>query len=209
MLYRIRCLAVVAGLFLFISGDLFAQTKYAPRELRFGTWVPGNLREGEEHWYSVRPIETGLVTVETSGETDTYLEAYDSSRVLIDENDDYGDDFNARLEILAEAGKTYFFNLRGYDEDESGPYQIRASFSAIRELRTDTWVSGTLKDNENHWFMVRAARTGIMIVRLPEIPTPIWKLTANPAPQLPKTMTAARALMPGLRFLWKRAKCIA
>ena len=163
MFYRIRCLVVFAGLLFFISGDLIAQTAPVPRELRFGTWVPGNIREGEEQWYSVRSIETGIVVVETSGETDTYLEAYDSLRNLIDENDDGSDGHNARIEMLAEAGKIYLFKLRGYEE-ESGPYQIRASFNSIRELRTDTWVSGTLKEDENHWFMIRPARTGIMIV---------------------------------------------
>ena len=171
MFYKRRVLAAVAGLFLFIAGGLFAQTprervpgEQVPRELRFGTWVPGKLRGADEQWYSVRPTETGLVTVETSGDTDTYLEAFDASRTLIGENDDGGDEYNARLEILAEAGKTYLFKLKSYDESESGPYQIRASFSSIRELSFGTWVSGALPKEEAQWFSVRPSGAGHVIV---------------------------------------------
>jgi hypothetical protein len=126
MTNKICGLAVLAGLI--IAGSLFAQT---PRELRFGTSVSGTIEEGQEQWFSVRPTGAGVVVVETSGDTDTILEAYDASRNLIGENDDWNDeDYNARLEIFVEAGKTYLFKLRCY-EDESGPYSIRASFESI------------------------------------------------------------------------------
>jgi hypothetical protein len=161
---QFRFFAAFAGLFLFIAGGLFAQT---PRELRFGTAVPGQLREGEEQWFSVRTTESGFVTVETSGITDTYLEAYDSNRNLIGENDDGGEDANAKLEILAEAGQTYLFKLRAYEEDESGPYSIRASFEAFsreRELRPGTWVSGHLGGGENHLYSFRPTAPGSVVV---------------------------------------------
>ena len=128
MVHKYRILAVAAGLFLFCAGSLFAQT---PRELRFGNWVSGKLREGEEQWFSVRPSGQGFLVVETSGDTDTVLEAYDDSRSLIAENDDGGDDSNARLEVFAEAGKTYLFKLKCYEDEEGGPYRIRASFETI------------------------------------------------------------------------------
>jgi hypothetical protein len=164
MVHKFRFLTAFAGLFLFIAGGLFAQT---PRELRFGTAVPGHLSEGEEQWFSVRATEAGFVVVETTGITDTYLEAYDADRNLIDENDDGGEDNNARLEIFAEAGKNYLFKLRGYDEEEGGPYSIRASFEAIsgeRELRPGTWVSGNLGGGENHLYSFRPATAGAVVV---------------------------------------------
>jgi hypothetical protein len=116
--------AVVAVLFLFIPGCLFAQS---PRELSIGSWVPGHLYAGEEYWFSVRPSGTGFLTVETTGSVDTYLEAYDASRDLIAEDDDGGDSYNARLDIFVESGRTYLFKLSGYDDD-AGPYSIRALF---------------------------------------------------------------------------------
>lgn len=135
MFYKIRALAIVAGLFMLLTGDLFAQTPgdifaQTPRELRFNSWVSGKLREGEEQWYIVRPLESGIAVVETSGDTDTYLEAYDSAGALIDKNDDGGEGNNARLEVFAEAGKSYRFKLKNYN-DEGGSYQLLASFEAL------------------------------------------------------------------------------
>jgi hypothetical protein len=124
---KIRGFAVIAVLFLFIPGCLFAQS---PKELSIGSWVPGHLYAGEEYWFSVRPSGTGFLTVETTGSIDTYLEAYDASRDLIAEDDDGGDGYNARLDIFVESGRTYLFKLRGYDED-AGPYSIRALFEAV------------------------------------------------------------------------------
>ena len=166
MFIKIFGLAAVAGLLVLIQANLFAQTPRGsvPRELVFGIWVSGTLNEGDEQWFSIRPSQTGVVTVETSGETDTFLEAYDPAMVMIDSNDDGGEDYNAKLEIFAEAGKTYLFKLTCYDEDEGGPYQIRASFDNIRELYLGNWVPGNLSLNENHWFSIRTTGTGIVIV---------------------------------------------
>jgi hypothetical protein len=122
---KTRGFAVIALLFLLVPGWLFAQT---PRELSIGNWVPAHLYAGEEYWYSVRSSGTGLLIVETTGSVDTYLEAYDASRSLIDYNDDGGEEANAKLDLFVEAGKTYLFMLKGYDEDETGPYSIRALF---------------------------------------------------------------------------------
>jgi len=128
MWYKIRALAA-ASLFLFISGSIFAQ---APRELRFGNWVSANLRQGDEHLYNVRAPGNGIIIVETSGDMDTYLEVYDDYDELIAENDDWDDyDYNAKVEIFVNAGENYLVLLRGYDEDESGPYQIRATFENV------------------------------------------------------------------------------
>ena len=127
-----RGFAVITALYLLIPGWLFAQSprdSRNPGELSIGSWVPGHLYAGQEYWFSVRPAGTGFLTVETTGSVDTYLEAYDASRMLIDENDD-GDDSNARLDLFVEPGKTYLFKLRGYDEEVTGPYSIRALFEA-------------------------------------------------------------------------------
>ena len=127
MLRKNYCL-VTFGLFFLITSYVFAQTA---TELRIGTWVSGNLREGAEIWYNVRSVGSGIITVETRGNIDTYLEAYHNYRNKISEDDDSGEDSNARLEIYTEPGMTYLIKLRGYDDDESGPYRIIASFEEI------------------------------------------------------------------------------
>ena len=128
MCHKNRFLFVIVVLTLFVSGSLYAQT---PQDLRFGVMTPGNLTRGGEQWYRVRPTEAGIVVVETSGDLDTILEVYDDSKNSINSNDDGGEDVNARLELVVEAGKTYLFMLTGYDDSEMGPYRIMASFESL------------------------------------------------------------------------------
>jgi len=161
---KIQYLAFTVGLFLLICGGLFGQT---PQELRVGTPISATLRAGDEQWFSVRPSGTGILTVETTGSTDTYLEAYDASRNLLEEDDDSGEGNNARLEILTGAGSAYLFKVRGYDKSESGPYTIRAKFEALpnpQELRFGNPVSGRLREGERQWFSVRPTGAGIVVV---------------------------------------------
>ena len=166
MFNKMRGLAVAAGLSLLIAGGLFAQTpkEPVPRELRFDSRISGKLREGAEQWFSVQPPETGIVIVETSGDTDTQLEAYDAARTLIAENDDGGENCNARLEIPVEAGRTYLFKLKGYDKDASGPYQIWAGLRPVTELNFGIWVPGKLRKGEEQWFSIRPTETGHVVV---------------------------------------------
>ena len=161
MIFKIRNLALLAGLLLVITGGVSAQQA---RELRVGTTVNGNLRAGEELWYSVRPTAAGMLIVETSGDKDTYLELYDSSNNLIASDDDGGENYNARISILSEAGRTYLFKFRFLSESESGPYSIRANMGTIAEMRLDTWVTRNYNSEEDHWFSVRSSAAGLMII---------------------------------------------
>jgi hypothetical protein len=162
MIKNIRNTVLLIGIFLLITGGLFAQT---PQELRFDTWVSGNLSMGDdEHWYSVRPTQAGMVIVETSGNTDTFLEAYDAVDNFIGENDDGGEGYNARLEILVQPGAVYRFVVYGYNY---GTYQIRASQGPLpqaTELRLDAVVSGNIIEGESYWYSVRAAENGYITV---------------------------------------------
>ena len=161
---KIRGLAVFACLFFFICGGLSAQSTL---ELQFGAWVSGNLY-GNEQWFSVRSFQAGFIVVETRGDLDTVLEAYDASRNLLDEDDDGGEDSNAKLEIYADAGKTYLFKLRLFDDEESGgSYNISANYKPIpraAELRFGDSSPESLKAGEEQWFSIRPSGTGFAIV---------------------------------------------
>ena len=104
---------------------------YAPlpasTPLTIGNFLPGNIASGEEYWYSVRPARSGKLIIETTGNTDTFLDAYDSSYNLITSNDDGGDNTNARIELDAQANQTYIFMLRGFSAHSTGPYRLFAS----------------------------------------------------------------------------------
>ena len=179
MLRKILVLAAVSCLLLPGAGSLFAQSpRAAPRELRLGTWLSGDLREGEEQWFSVRAADAGFLVVETSGDTDTYLEAYDEERVFINDDDDGGEGFNAQLGIFAEAGRTYLFKLSCYYEDESGPFRIMASIDPVppdtdrnteRSLAVPVQVGQSVPvfiryPSESRWYRCNVSAQGMVFI---------------------------------------------
>jgi hypothetical protein len=146
------------------SGVLFAQDI---QELLIGSHVSGNLRHGEEIIYSVRPAQAGILTVETTGNIDTYLEAYDDQLNFIADDDDSGVGYNARLEIVVAGNRTYYFLLTGYDDYVSGHFSISANLRNLpnpAQLRVGSVVSGHLASWEDHWYSVRTATRGTLIV---------------------------------------------
>jgi hypothetical protein len=152
---------IVAVLFFIVTGGLFAQNA---QELRFGTFVSGNLKSGAEIWYSIRPTETNLITIETTGDTDTYLEFYDAQRNLLLEDDDGGEGYNAKIRTNVESGKTYYVKVRGFDSNDTGTYRIRASLLATTELRFGNSQSANLPSEGENWFRVRTTQAGLVIV---------------------------------------------
>ena len=94
-------------------------------ELRPGSSQSGNIEIGKSYWFSVRPASNGVLTVETTGDTDTMLEVYNENFVFLDEDDDSGTDLNAKIVLNVRQGRTYYFILSAYDTD-SGPYRISA-----------------------------------------------------------------------------------
>ena len=158
---------------------ILATYKAVPQslELRFGNPRNANLGRGDEHWYSVRANEAGIIIVETTGdEVDTYLDAYDNSYKLISSNDDGGSGYNARITLIAEAGETFFFKLRGYDETERGPYRILSTFEGIPEDPGNTERSRAISMNigdtrsgffhsydEYRWFSFTVPRGGASV----------------------------------------------
>lgn len=81
---------------------------------------------GEEDWYEF-PADSGTTyTIETSSDLDTYLKLYDSSGNYLDEDDDNGNDSNAKIHFYADVNGLYYFVVHAfeYDDWETGPYDI-------------------------------------------------------------------------------------
>jgi len=155
---------ILIAAFLIVSGSLFAQQN--AQELRFGTVVSGNLRSGEEIWYIVRAAESGFLVVETTGDTDTYLELYDSQRNLLMQDDDSGSDYNARIELLAARGSNYLVKLSAYG-DGYGPFRIMSSYTPLSdavELRLGSMLSRTLSSGQKQLFSIRTTEVGLYTV---------------------------------------------
>ena len=158
-------IGILLALSLFVTVSLFAQT---PPELHLGAApVSGTLHDGSEIWYSVRSASNGFLVIETTGGTDTYLEAYDAQRNLITENDDGGEMANARIEMFVAAGRTYLFKLRGYNSEVAGAYRIFATSASLpepAELGFGTSHRGTIAAGLRYWYSVRAAERGFVTV---------------------------------------------
>jgi hypothetical protein len=156
---------ILIAAFLIVSGSLFAQQN--AQELRFGTAVSGNLRSGGEIWYIVRAAEDCFIKVETTGDTDTYLEIYDSQRNLLMENDDVSEyDYNARIEMFAVRGSSYLVKLSAYGGG-SGPFRIMSSsipLSDAVELRLGSVLSRTLSSGQKQLFSIRTTEVGLYTV---------------------------------------------
>ena len=111
----------------FVSYQIMANMIYypAPVQLAIGTFQNGFINSGDEFWYSVRTAIDGYLVVETTGNTDTYLDVYDEFYQLISSNDDFYD-INARIRIPVRVNQIYIFKLRGYNRGTTGSYRIFA-----------------------------------------------------------------------------------
>jgi hypothetical protein len=67
---------------------------------------------GDVDWIEFDIRSEGSYLIRTEGEIDTYMEIYDSSGNLIEENDD-GDDYNAAIERRLASG-TYYIMISPY-----------------------------------------------------------------------------------------------
>jgi hypothetical protein len=80
----------------------------------------------DEDFFLLVPDKDGALVMETTGNTDTYMEFYEAgaNRLLAD-NDDGGSGGNARIRYTVRAGGRYIAKVRGY-EGETGSYAFRA-----------------------------------------------------------------------------------
>jgi hypothetical protein len=178
MINNIRNTVLIIGIFLLAAGGLSAQIY---EELPFDTAVSGHLLGersmswGDAYWYRVQALQDGFLTVETGGDTQTTLEAYDSLYRFFKKDEGSKDGRNARVEIFAKAGATYYFKLRGSSYTTRGPYDIWASSRPIppeMELPLDTIATGYIRSRERprwlpdiHWYCVRPVESGYITVQ--------------------------------------------
>ena len=74
--------------------------------------------------------------VETRGSLDTLLRLYHERDpyTILAENDDSGDDGNARITFVLDRSGIYYLNVKGYSSDTEGPYDL---YWELKESRRD------------------------------------------------------------------------
>jgi len=99
--------------------------------------VNRTLHNGDEDFFLLLPANDGSLTMETTGNIDTYMEFYDAeTRERLAQNDDGGSGGNARIRYDVQAGKRYIAKVRGYDGD-TGDYGFRAYIRVQVSLTPD------------------------------------------------------------------------
>jgi len=109
------------------------------------------LTEDDEDFFLLVPERDGRLTVETTGNTDTVMELhnYDDGEEIAD-NDDGGQNTNAKITVNVRAGVRYLAVVRGYSSSITGAYGFRA-YLTVREGASswDNPISFDIGENEN------------------------------------------------------------
>jgi hypothetical protein len=82
--------------------------------------------DNDEDYFLIVPDRSGNMTIETTGRMDTYMELYDyNTKEKLDEDDDSGQSYNARIRYSVQAGTRYLVKIRELDGG-TGNYSLRA-----------------------------------------------------------------------------------
>jgi hypothetical protein len=89
--------------------------------------TPARLAVDDADWYSF-PAQSGTTYIlETFSDLDTYIRLYGADGItLLNTDDDAGEDLNAQVVWTAPSTGRYYFTVRGFDDQESGFYYVRA-----------------------------------------------------------------------------------
>lgn len=86
--------------------------------------IPGS----DVDWFSFELARSAgtdtIVSIETFGELDTYIELYDAQGRLLLENDDGGTDGNGRIDVFLSDTGRYYVKVRHYDGSDQGEFQL-------------------------------------------------------------------------------------
>jgi len=81
----------------------------------------------DEDFFLLIPARSGQLVMETTGSTDTCMKFYDAdTREVLDDDDDSGSGYNAKISYNVQAGTRYIVKVKGYDSSETGSYGFRA-----------------------------------------------------------------------------------
>ncbi len=100
-------------------------------------------RAGEMDWYSFTLAAAGQYIIETVGPTDVFLSLYgpNDQAALVTEDDDSGQDRNARIVSSLSAGR-YFARIRHYATTGTGSYGISVRSGAVPSPVPEIQVNG-------------------------------------------------------------------
>ncbi|MCL2441268.1 MAG: hypothetical protein FWD14_05970 [Treponema sp.] len=142
--------------------DLFSQEM---RDLRVGSFLEGELSGNDNHWFRLQAAQNGFLSLEITGELDTFMEVLNEQRVRLTIGDNWMEARNNKMELSIRAGNVYFIRLSMYGR-EAKPYRITSSFTPYTplQLNIDSFRSGNIERKKEYWFYVQAAEDNTLII---------------------------------------------
>ena len=110
---------------------------------------------GDSDVYRIEVINSGTLTVYSSGTTDTYGYLLNDQGEQIISDDDGGNGYNFSISYSVNQG-TYYVKIRHYSETETGNYDIDSSFTASANANT----SGSINASGNVSYEYTLGPTG-------------------------------------------------
>jgi M6 family metalloprotease-like protein len=93
------------------------------------TLTPGRLEAGGDiDCFRLTVGTTGVLTISTTGQTDTYGTLQNAAALVFDTDDDGGNDRNFSLTAIVPPG-TYYVLLKGYGATTTGAYSLQVAYS--------------------------------------------------------------------------------
>jgi hypothetical protein len=155
----------------------------SPVKVKQGDWISRTLHTNDEDWFSFTPGAPGLLVAETDGDTDTVLELR-RDRSLLRENDDLGNNPNAKIEYFVESGVTYLIKAMGVHlaeaaEAATGLYRFRVTMEPMPEEKAvpndtleraetinlgETVTAYFFNAEDTHWYTASAPGAGRITV---------------------------------------------
>ena len=105
---------------------------------------------GDEDWYEVTVVESGTLTVYSTGNTDVYGHLLSSSGSELTSNDDGGESTNFRISHSVSEG-TYYVRVRHYSTADVGDYGITSSFTDSFPSSGGSSSGGVVGFSANNW----------------------------------------------------------
>ena len=130
-------------------------------ELRTGARTNGNISYGDKIMYSFRASQSGQLTVETSGSTDTYITLYDENLHYLNYDDDSAGGINDRITWPVTSGRTFYIEVGAYS---SGPFGITASIAPFPQLNIGSSQNGNVTEGQYIYYIITANRSGALTV---------------------------------------------
>ena len=131
-------------------------------DVEFPSSTDGELEANERDYYRLDLAESVFVRIETAGSIDTVGRVLDDQGNTLATDDDSGASWNFRISRAWPAG-TYYVEVRGYDDQSTGPYTLAVYGST--QVATPSSTSGKISDmNASHVFRVDLWEQGALRV---------------------------------------------